>query len=239
MRVNIQGLTGVTITFNTLGIVLRGEKTAKSIDIKNDEQMRELVSMKNANLISFESDEVPLMPEVKISTTLPKPIAKVLDNSAKNLKKGIASEPVNLPQEDDNSVEDAPSPVVDKDAEKEDEVTVMTAAGPVKGKMVNNMAGDVPESEATRLSIEALRQMDEEEAKETEAAPVDESKLDASERMGGKATIATGARTTTNVSMKNSLLPEAEQVRKAAKFITEEAPVTTDKDDVSDAFIEM
>ena len=77
MRVTIKGLTDSTIAFNTIGIILRGNSskpdmypnsTARSIDIKTEEQMRELVGLKNAKLIEYTDDsETPVK---KLTTQL-------------------------------------------------------------------------------------------------------------------------------------------------------------------------
>lgn len=326
MRVNIIGLTDCTINFNTLGIVLHGKETARSIEIKTDGQLRELVSLKNSLLVSFVSDEP--VPQLKISTELPPPVEKVLDNSVANFKKGVVSAPIavkplseEIEEPEDNNkfgkaydalkgkvlraeeVEDAPTksgktiaakkgrpkgslnkktlkqlakqeavnPVVAPAAvpvvapapakviappvntDTDNDVVVMTPSGPVKGKATRSVVRDLPESEATRASIEALQKMEEEERGEDASdTPVDESHLDASERMGGPATIVTGSRQTESVAMKNSILPQAEQIRKADAFIDakEAKPDTAktafidkvdgdDDEKLSDAFIEM
>lgn len=54
MKVNIEGLTDMTITFNTIGISLRGKTVAKSLDITNDNQLVELNVLKRNNLVSYE-----------------------------------------------------------------------------------------------------------------------------------------------------------------------------------------
>ena len=85
MRVTIKGLTDSTITFNTIGIIIRGNSAKPSlypnsiathIDIVNDEQMRELVTLKNAKLISV-TDEAQAETEDQKTTVSTQDIVKV------------------------------------------------------------------------------------------------------------------------------------------------------------------
>ena len=71
MRVTINGLTDSTITFNTIGIILRGNSSkpelypnsiARHIEINNEAQMRELVTLKNAKLISVIDESIVQVP---------------------------------------------------------------------------------------------------------------------------------------------------------------------------------
>lgn len=297
MRVTIKGLTDSTITFNTLGIIIRGNSfkpelypnsIAKHIDIKTDEQMRELISLKNAKYVSFFDESETASISTLNATVVPnKPVIQVPNTSKtvwKNPVKIIpAAEETNIVNNDD--IEDMPSKKVvedegeelltvetkknkggrpRKDAKKaskikakpikksssiskpqasgmepDSKIVVMTPNGAIEGHAVNNMAGEMPEGESTRASIEALRQMENEEA-EPESL-VDESKLKQEEQMGGTVVIATGENGIVKGKMKNSLLPEADAIKKRGiKFIDpngDDAPLST-KDTSKDAFID-
>lgn len=272
MRVTIKGLTDCTITFNTIGIILRGNSNrldlypgsiAKSIDIKTEEQMRELVSLKNAKLISYidenETVQIPLstknivpsiipvklsVPTIKVEDTKFIPVEEVEDmpsaqpntkeektlinkkkagrpkGSTKAAMKKIAKSTKDIkvikvikPVTRSKNI----TPVIEK-KEEDSKTIVMTINGPVEANAVNNMAGEIKESEATKASIEALRQMENEE-KEPESL-VNENKLKDEEKMGGTAVVATGNNSVLKVAMRNSVLPEAEAIKKRGiKFI--------------------
>ena len=90
--------------------------------------------------------------------------------------------------------------------------------------------------------------MEEEErlANEAENIEVDESNLDESEQKAGKAVIGTGGTEMKKVEMKNSIIPEAEEIKKKDPFIKDDTPVddkadvfiNEDNDDGEDKFIE-
>lgn len=303
MRVTIKGLTDSTITFNTIGIIVRGNSSkpdaypnsvAKHIDIKNDEQMRELITLKNANLISFVDEDEEQKISISTQNIATKPVVitsktKLIQPKQPTVSKLSAPpivedsniisleevEDMPLPQPEENEEElltigavnpkkkkshrktgkpvgrpkknpetekiaktskvkpikrskNFGTPNVQKEDEKDSKIVVMTPGGPVQGNAVNNMAGDLPESEATRASIKALKKIEEEEA--IPEKPVDESKLDVSQRMGEAAVIATGDNVTKKVAMKNSLVPEAEAIKnRGIKFIN---PNGDDSDEV-------
>lgn len=258
MRVTIKGLTDSTITFNTLGIILRGNSSkvelypnsvAKHIDIKTEDQMRELICLKNAKLIEV-IDETNPAPSIPIATknVVIQPIQPVQPTQPKPEVKPPVEEIEDAPVTQDEEIEDdvpltvsnkkqpkkvgrpkknvkakvakvakvksikrieAPDPIDKEDGSK---IVVMTPNGPIEGNAINNMSGEIPESEATRASIEALKQMEEEERGETESL-VDESKLDVSERMGEEVVVATGENSITKIAMKNSILPEADSIK--------------------------
>lgn len=318
MRVTIKGLTDSTITFNTLGIILRGNSAkpelypnsiARHIDIKTDEQMRELVGLKNAKLVevideseqkvtvstkdiatptnpepkkdlppeltrpepqvtttttittdeSVETEEIEDMPPKLIQPDAPQPeepeeeevltiaskkveepkkkVGRPKKKSAKN-KKSTKVKSVKRSK----NLDVAEEPKETEDAEEDSKIVVMTPNGPITGKAANNMAGDMPESEATRASIEALKQMEEEEAQPESL--IDESKLDASEQMGGTVVIATGDSNMAKVEMKNSILPEADAIKeRGIKFIDpngDDSPVDDSSLDesIKDIFID-
>jgi len=277
MRVTIKGLTQSTISFTTLGIILRGTVEARSIDLKNDAQIREVNSICNAGLIEIINEDpiviskpviVPVASktnviwktlEHKVSAPTPAPIvekpapAKVVEKTEAKRSRGRPKGAKNkiAAKGKKSEVKTEVTKVVPKPIKKldpvamskstpsddiEDKIVVMTANGAVSGHMVKSYTGDMPECEATEASIQAMRDIEAEEKADREAEEVveDQSGLDASERTGGKAVIATGDRQATHVEMKNSVLPEAEAIRKAPKFID----LPKAEDNSEDAFID-
>jgi len=281
MRVNICGLTDMTISFTGIGLILRGKVKASNIDIKNDDQMRELIGMKNAKLISLEMEEaipviktpeaikivledlkeedldeivLPDLPDTTddIEDSISKPISisplipeiptipklenskKLEDNGSKNKKtiKRVAKIE-NLEETKKTSIND----------EDEGEVVIMTSTGIKRGKSKRTMSGEMPESEATKASIEALKKLEDEEQEgveeEANRKPIDESKLPLEERMGEKATIAFGSKNTESVKMKNSILPDAEQIRNANLIpLEDKSSKQKEKERLKSAFID-
>ena len=112
----------------------------------------------------------------------------------------------------------------------------MTPGGAATGKMQRSFAGEITDSEKTAASIEAMAKLEEEEAEGIDLGDtvIDESTLDPSEQMGRKAIITTGDGETKAVSARNSILPEADQIReRGVEFIDRDDPVVK-----KEAFIE-
>ncbi len=109
------------------------------------------------------------------------------------------------------------------------DVVVMTADGPRTGQMKRNAIGDINESESTKASIEAMEELDKEERESKDSEPIDESTLDLSERMGLKAVVSCGEGSAQSVFMKNSVIPEAEQIKdRGVNFIDAPEPENED-----------
>ena len=103
--------------------------------------------------------------------------------------------------------------------------------------MRSTFAGEIPESEATRESVEAMKRLEEEEKAELEGRKVDidptlinESKLDPSEQMGRPA-IVSDMGETKKIDMVNSAIPGSDEVRNRDPFIDDNPlpKVTGDK----------
>lgn len=274
MKVTIKGITASTIAFNTIGIILRGDSRnpeqypnsiARHIDIVNDEQMRELISVKNAGLVQVEREDIiptQPVPNVKIAKIEMPKIEEVKEEakeevedspSAKNSQKKFGR-----PKGSKNKVADQKKQtkiskpvkavksvsrveeIKEDNKEENTEVIVMTPSGPVVGKATRSVMGDLPESQATQASIDALKELEANEAMDAETTFIDESKLDPSERMGEKAIIVNGMNSTEKVSMKNSILPEADAVKNAPKFIQlKDADILAKEDkQAKDSFID-
>ena len=313
MKITITGKTESTISFNTLGINLRGKISFHHVDLKNDEQIREVNAMRNAGLIDVQKEDVdedivqpvPAKTEAK---TEAKPTEQVIETDVETSEEVVEKE----------EVEDAPStksektketketkpakrgrgrpkgspnkskknskisslktaegrkalakamvePIVavryphgdivakeqpktvktvksikkveaPKEAPKEedegDKVVVMSGGKAIKTSSKNSYSGEIPDGENTRASIEALKRMEAEEAGEKPSDGLeDESKLPIQDRMGNPAVISTGQKNFEKIAMKNSVVPEAQQSKDAAKFVplNEEAVKAADK----------
>ena len=227
MRTMFRGLTQSVITFNTLDVILHGQETI-GIKIETEAQKREIAELLGANLIAIM--DAPQIQSVNVEKTAevndPKPIKK-----GRGRPKG-SKNPKNLK----NKPREVKKSENIENNQLEGTVIVGTASGPVSGKMKKNVVSDLPESEQTRASLEAMKKLEDEEVeearKEATRPPVDESRLDVSERMGNKATIATG-KDHKELEMKNSYVPESEVIKEADPFIKEE---TDDK--IDDVFID-
>jgi len=207
MKKFIKGLTESTLTLNTLNIILHGTERA-GIEVNTDNQERELHELLSSKLIAFvDSLEVPVESD-NLSDAL---VAKRKRGRPKG-SKGKASKGA------DNSkstpkAQDIPN-------ERGSKVIVATPEGPKARKMVDSIVPNIPESDATAASLEAMDRIEREEAgEEIEDRPaIDEGKLDPSERMGNKATISAGSKPI-QVDLTNSILPERDAFKNRDAFI--------------------
>lgn len=217
MKITFMGLTDSVLSLNSLKLYLHGKETA-SVEITTDAQRREIQQVLRANLIA-------IMPRVKEATNNEdKKTSKTTDNLVKTEKTGKSKkiEPVvkrgrGRPK---GSTKKAKENVSEKTESSESEVVVSTPSGPVKGNMKRSIISDFPETERTQASLDAMEQLEKEEAEESNKDPevVDESLLDVADRMGENAVISTGSGVT-EVKMKNSVLPESDVIKKRNSFI--------------------
>jgi len=252
MKVNLIGLTDMTISFSGLGFVLRGKTVANNIDIKSDSQMRELIGMKNAKLINIEEigevkesisldpSEVKIVLEEKKEDKTSDTVTKTAE-TAETTKTAKTAKTIKKISRKTESKEDEGS----ENVEDSDEVVIMVDGKARKGKSKKAMAGEPLDSEATRASIEALKQLEDEEneAKEAEKnrKEIDENLLPLNERMGQSATIAFGSKKSSSVQMKNSIIPEAEQIKNANNFIQSDEDkeiIKKEKERIKNVFID-
>ncbi|MFA5313098.1 MAG: hypothetical protein WC375_07285 [Methanomassiliicoccales archaeon] len=105
MKISITGTTESVITFNTLGIVLRGKQTAGNLDITTDEQRNEIIVLKRAGFINVRelepsrANEYPIFPEAKPIT---KPDIKLPNESlTQNLSGGSLADDIGSSMSDD------------------------------------------------------------------------------------------------------------------------------------------
>ena len=99
-------------------------------------------------------------------------------------------------------------------------VVMATVDGVKEGRMGRSVINDIPDSERTRASIEAMKKLEKEEEEEISLPDtlVDESKLPPNEQMGRKATIAT-PEGEMKVNLVGSVVPESKQSKNANPFI--------------------
>lgn len=99
-------------------------------------------------------------------------------------------------------------------------VVMATVDGVKEGRMSRSVIDDIPDSERTRASIEAMERLQKEEEEEIYLpdVTVDESKLPPNEQMGRKATIST-SEGDMKVNLVNSVVPESKQSREANPFV--------------------
>ena len=296
MRVTIKGITPSTISFNTIGITLRGdsrdlelypESIARHIDIKNEDQLAELNSVKNAKLIDvdIEEEDIPQPPKItperigKPSKQTPKVpqvvnVPTVADDdgvedvqaksesvkevvSEKVVKKsGGRGRPKGSKDKSPRSSakvakkivkhivkkSDSETPNTSKTAvndASESEVVIMTTDGAKRGKMRRSAIKEDTDDGRMDASLKAMKKLEEEEAADRNLpdTPVDESKLDISEKMGNKAVIGTGDSGSKSVEMLNSIVPDAKQMKeKSITFIDDETDKADEK--VKDVFVD-
>jgi len=222
MKMQIQGLTEATITFNALGLILRGQEKA-GVEVENADQRREISELVDAGVITLLNVETPEPAEPpkkrrpgrpKGSENKPKPITRAEES------KPEAQAPI---PKDDGSDQVS----VDEQNEGDSKVTIATPSGVITAKSKHSFVGELGESEATQASLEAMKKMEAEEKgevypEEEVASPKPEGELSPNEQMGRKAFVGTGDKTS-EVNMTNSIVPESE-LTKGAKFIDPESP---------------
>lgn len=278
MRITIKGLTASTITFNSIGIILRGdsskpeqykESIARSVPINSMEAVQEIQEIKQAKLIDIELVDaedspyvyhlfpnlIPVKEEETPEATVRVKRGRGRPKGSTNKSKTVTGEAkVNMVKRSTKTTEsvtaEVSEPVADVVTPDEDTAVVITEEGVCKTQVIKeeDKVADLDESDRTSASIEALQKMEEEErlANEAENIEVDESNLDESEQKGGKAVIGTGGTEMKKVEMKNSIIPEAEEIKKKDPFIKDDTPVddkadvfiNEDNDDGEDKFIE-
>jgi hypothetical protein len=146
MRVTITGKTASTITFNTLGIVLRGNTSAIHIDIKNDEQMRELIGLKNANFIDITKEDLFEQPK-KETIISSQPLKQtVLKNNANQTSEKKESEVAV------EEIEDAPTQkteTVKKIGRPKGSKNLTSSSKAIKAKPIQKLANALPSTDKT------------------------------------------------------------------------------------------
>ena len=128
-------------------------------------------------------------------------------------------------------------------------VVVCVPGGVVNGHMTNSVIKEAKESIKAEASIKAMEDLEAEERAELqrenneEITPhdkfvINESDLDASERMGEQAVISTGGKSK-KVNMVNSVLPSADEIKNRDPFIDREDTEAIEDDSDTDDFLEL
>ena len=220
MKVDITGLTELTIVFNHLKLVLRGMQTARGLKISTDTQKAEVLQLRNSGMINVVGLEEPKpLPKKTRKPRVAKTEAAVKTDSEKKSTKKAGPK----------AIKRADADVSPENLNDKSDVIVMTPGGAVKGKMKNSAMSAKEDESKIQPSLDAMEKLEDEEG--AEVAPDLERDLDASEKMGGKATIATGSGTTKQVNLTNSILPDAEAMKKRDPFIDNDLSKVNDKDD--------
>ena len=245
MKANVYGLTESTITFNTIGMILRGKysqnpeesntcSVAYNINLENESQRNELMAIANLGLIHVDFIEEETVKETVVETP------KEDLNSAKKEKQNSSRRKQAPKKADDKKVEEVPQPEEEITASdlqvptESSEAVVMTENGPAIGKMAHKLNGEIDENDSRcKKAMDAAKALTEEEERLDDV--IDDSRLDPSERMGSKAVIGTGKGEAVTVDMKNSIVGE----RNEPNFIDlgDEADDGI-SDDVQNAFID-
>jgi len=211
MKVKITGKTPKIITLNENNHIMTG-KIVAILDVKTDEQKRELKILKNNGLISIERYEES------------KSIVDDFVNEAPKSQPPIKSE------------QDKVKKAEARTQEMNSKVTIGMGDQNKRGKMTRSAAGDILESEHTKASLNAMKKLQEEEDNDeadfVEKIDVDESKLPPSEQMGRKAVVGAGG-TESQIEMKNSAVAGADKAKEVDPFIDrEEKKLANTGDDI-------
>jgi len=249
MKLKIANRTKSTIVLNKLNAVLAGDAT-QIFEVTSSEQRAELDVLDRANVLEI----IELVPVPKISsvvsstreTTTPAQVSQ-----PKN-KGGRPKGSKNKPKVASAQNEQARATAAEAQTQLEGgRVVIATGKDPIETKMRKGYTNDMPESEATRESIEAMEQLEREEREEdTNPPPVDESKLDPSEQSGRTAIVIkegthqkvdlTNSAVNKGVKGRDAFIDREENAQKEALRRKQSSPMIDDKDDKehSDAFIE-
>jgi hypothetical protein len=255
MKVCLRGLTKSIISFNAFKIFLHGEESTV-IDVQTDAQRKEIDELVFNKLIQITDGQDakvnPLAeenvdePTDSVDETIEDDVSDKSEvkktkgeNKGGNKKKTKIGRPKGSKNKI-NKLKIRPTDTSDKENEMGSTVILATSAGPVKGKMVKTAIKDLPESEQTQASLDAMKKLEEEEAEESskDKEVIDEAKLDPSERMGNKAVIATDG-DSKSIEMVNSVLPESSAIKNRDPFINKtKATDDSDGPDDLDAFLD-
>jgi len=205
--VTVVGKTLGVISLNKIGGYIRGQDpTILSID--TPEKEAELNGLIRAGLVTIDN---------------PMP----LNSASKDENPEAGKGSVGRPKGSRNKIKKASESVVETKPSGEDKsnqmgsrVVVGTGGGVKEGNMKYSAIDDLPESEKTQASLDAMKSIEEAEksGKSRVEQIIDESKLDASEQMGRKAVVSNHGQMNSE-AMKNSILPNAQEIKDRDPFI--------------------
>lgn len=249
MKIRIVNLTECIINFNKCGIPLHGKEEV-IVNIDTEEKKNEIMGIQRAGLIDVEMEEPEVKSEDKAEEREATPedyesARKQLDQPANDPNLIIVSGP-HFELDPQNNTEapkaknkggrpkgsknkkgvKAPTEqqrVITAEAKTQQmgsRVVMATVDGVKEGRMSRSVVDDIPDSERTKASLEAMERLQKEEEEEIYLpdVTVDESKLPPNEQMGRKATIST-PEGDMKVNLVNSVVPESKQSREANPFV--------------------
>lgn len=218
MKVIVVGKTDVVINLNKTGIPIRG-KVQAILNVNNEEQRREVRGLINDGLIEVLSSEDDSIKVVNVKVSAPKE-EESKPYSQKMIKGKVGRPKGSKNKNQEPTEQQRVSAAEARTKEMGSRVVIGTRDGAKESRMYRSAIEDMPDSEKTRESIDAMKKLEKEE-KEDISLPdtyADESKLDASEQMGRNAVVATESGVKQK-GMVRSILPEAEAVKKVDPFI--------------------
>jgi len=257
-KVTITGLTEATLTFNTLGILLHGEKSAENLLIDSPDQEQEIIGLVSAGFIKTEfteGDDVSPIDNIATSVNREEPDqeeaakeepAKEEPSKEKKTKrrgrpKGSKNRQTAQRKKPRGS---KPKKISRKSPEPEDghdsDAIIMTPEGAKTGKAHKEMDKEPEEpTDKTAESIETMKRLEEEEAEALKKAflgesDIDEESLDPSERSGQEAVVSTG-KEASKKQMTRSAVPDSDIALNRDPFIDRN---DDSKDNIEDVFID-
>ena len=249
MKARITNLTKSTIVLNKMKIVL-GAGASQVVDVVPGEQKAELDGLDRANVIGIVEIIPKSLSEVTTeytSTTITK--APPNKNKGGRPKGSKNKSKVVVAQTEQDRIRAAEAIT----QREEGRVVISTGEHTFETKMRKSYTDNMPESEATKASIDALAKLESEERDgNIDPIPVDESKLDPSDQTGRQATIIREG-THQKVDLTNNFANSTKKGQKASDpFIDREANaqreailkkqasplINDDGKEHSDAFIE-
>jgi hypothetical protein len=243
MKVQIKSITESTISFNTIGITVRGnsndtdrfpESIANNIEITNEAQKEELDGLSSLGYITYkvysESEEATEEATEEVSE-------EVSEEATKKRGRGRPKGSTNKkPTKKNKKVKKIEKSEGQEEPENSDDVVVVTAEGIKKGSSVKDPSEN---GDRVKKSLEAMEKLNEEEGEKPDAFI--DKEVDISEKTGQDAVISEGQSKTKKVKMKTSILPESEQEKKASEKENDllDELFEDGDDDLDDRFIEI
>ena len=255
---------GIVIRGDSKDLKQYPNSIARHINVTSESQWSEVNSLVNANLIQVVSeDEEQKENEVKDVEkkveVKPKKRGRPKGSTKSNPKEEKSQKPKKRGRPKGSTNKKNKAPLVKKvnrvkgggsgsdDLEDESKSYVVTPDGVQSTKGKKSSEFTIGENESTKASLKAMAKLKKEEADElmkyaNEEDLKDQEGLDSSDRMGMEAVISTGEGNQEKVALKNSVVPEADSIKKrGVKFIDEDNDVKDNDvkdDDVKDAFID-
>ncbi len=261
MRVTITGKTKMVLCLSTLDIQIHGLVSARNIEVNTEAEEKELAELKRMGLIEvINEDEVIKVaknPEViasivetdtDIEDRSSEPVVKNIEKKHKKIERKQSKRVFKSEDKSDQERMAAAEAITQKEGSR---VIIAIGDNIIQTKMVKNAAGEVPESKATKASLEAMIKLEDEEENEDidDRPPVKEEDLAPEEQMGRVAVVMDEG-SDKKIDLVPSILPgsleerdpfidkdEDAELKEKPIVIAKEKPLTVkneDKDDDSE-----